>query len=119
MKDKTVFSSGDTAFFPPLADFAKGANYLVHEALYEPGLDAVVRRVPNAERLKASIQSHYTRADAVGRIAAMANVKTLVLNHFVPAGDNNAAPEVWRDAVRTTYGGNIVVGRDLLQLRCK
>ncbi|MBR0899337.1 MBL fold metallo-hydrolase [Bradyrhizobium tropiciagri] len=116
LADKTVVFSGDTTFFPPLADFAKGADYLVHEALYEPGLDTVVRRVPNAEKLKASILSHHTRAEDVGRIAAMANVKTLVLNHFVPAGDNNVAPEVWRDAVRRTFGGNIVVGRDLLQL---
>jgi ribonuclease BN (tRNA processing enzyme) len=116
LADKTVVFSGDTAFFPPLADFAKGADYLVHEAMYEPGVDAAVRRVPNAERLKASILSHHTRAEDVGRIAAIANVKTLVLNHFVPAGDNNVAPDVWRDAVRTTFKGSIVVGRDLLQL---
>ncbi|MBR0801613.1 MBL fold metallo-hydrolase [Bradyrhizobium jicamae] len=114
--DKTVVFSGDTAFFPPLADFAMGADYLVHEALYVPGLDAVLSHVGNADRLKASILSHHTRVEDVGRIAAMANVKTLVLNHFVPAGDKNVAPEVWRDAVRTTFAGNIVVGKDMLQL---
>jgi ribonuclease BN (tRNA processing enzyme) len=116
LADKTVVFSGDTAFFPPLSDFAKGADYLVHEAMYEPGVDAAVRRVANAERLKASILSHHTRAEDVGRIAAMANVKTLVLNHFVPAGDNNVAPETWRDAARTTFQGNIIVGRDMVQL---
>jgi ribonuclease BN (tRNA processing enzyme) len=114
--DKAVVFSGDTAFFPPLAEFAKGADYLVHEVLYAPALDALVKRRPNAEKLKASILSHHTRAEDVGRIAAMAKVKTLVLNHFVPPDDKALTPEIWRDAVRTTFGGNIVVGKDLLQL---
>jgi len=116
LADKMVVFSGDTAFFPPLADFARGADYLVHEVLYAPALDALVKRRPNAERLKASILSHHTRAEDVGRIAAMANVKTLVLNHFVPPDDKTLTPEIWTDAVHTTFGGNIVVGRDLLQL---
>jgi len=113
---KTVVFSGDTTFFPPLADFAKGADYLVHEALYQPGVDALVSRRPNADRLKASILSHHTRAQDVGRIATMANVKTLVLNHFVPSDDKSLTPELWRAAVRTTFAGRIIVGRDLLQL---
>jgi ribonuclease BN (tRNA processing enzyme) len=114
--DKTVVFSGDTAFFPPLAEFAKGADYLVHEVLYAPALDALVRRRPNADRLKASLLSHHTRAEDVGRVAAMANVRTLILNHFVPLDDKTLTPDVWSDAVRMTFGGNIVVGRDLLQL---
>jgi len=113
---KTVVFSGDTAFFSPLGDFAKGADYLVHEVLYAPAVDALVSRRPNADKLKASILSHHTRAEDVGRIAAMANVKTLVLNHFVPPDDKALTPDVWSNAVRTTFGGNIVVGRDLLQL---
>jgi ribonuclease BN (tRNA processing enzyme) len=114
--DKTVVFSGDTAFFPPLAEFAKGADYLVHEVLYAPGVDALVSRRPNADKLKASILSHHTRAEDVGRIATMANVKMLVLNHFVPPDDRTLTPDVWSEAVRTTFGGKIIVGRDLLRL---
>lgn len=113
---KTVVFSGDTAYFPPLAGFAKGADYLVHEVLYGPALDAMVSRRPNAERLKASILSHHTLAEDVGRIAAQAQVKTLVLNHFVPGDDPSLTPDKWIDAVRRTFSGKIVVGRDLLQL---
>jgi hypothetical protein len=87
-----------------------------HSGFHEPGVGAAVRRIANAEKLKASIPSHHPCAEGVSRVAAMANVKTLVLNHFVPAGDNNVAPEVWMNAARTTFGGNIVVGKDLLQL---
>lgn len=113
---KTVVFSGDTTYFPPLAEFAKGADYLVHEVLYGPALDAMVSRRPNAERLKASIMSHHTLAEDVGRIAANAHVKTLVLNHFVPGDDPSLTPRKWSDAVRTTFRGKIVVGRDLLEL---
>jgi ribonuclease BN (tRNA processing enzyme) len=113
---KTVVFSGDTTFFPPLAEFARGADYLVHEVLYGPALDALVRRRPNADRLKASIMSHHTLAEDVGRIAALADVKTLVLNHFVPGDDKTLTPQMWSDAVHTTFTGNVVVGRDLLQL---
>jgi ribonuclease BN (tRNA processing enzyme) len=113
---KTVVFSGDTAYFPPLAAFARGADVLVHEVLYGPGLDAMVARRPNAQRLKASIQSHHTLAQDVGRIAAEAQVKTLVLNHFVPGDDPALTPEIWAGAVGETFNGRIVVGRDLLSL---
>jgi len=114
---KKVVFSGDTIFFPALAEFANEADYLIHEVLYAPGVDALVAQRPNAETLKASIMSHHTEAEDVGRIATMANVKTLVLNHFVPSDGKTLTPEVWRDAVRKTFNGNIVVGRDLLQLQ--
>lgn len=37
LPSKTIVFSGDTAYFPPLADFARGADILVHEVLYSPG----------------------------------------------------------------------------------
>jgi ribonuclease BN (tRNA processing enzyme) len=79
-------------------------------------LDALVARRPNAQTLKASLLSHHTLAEDVGRIASQANVKTLVLNHFVPGDDTTLTSDTWRDAVRKTFGGNIVVGSDLLRL---
>ena len=113
---KVVVFSGDTSYFPPLAEFARGADYLVHEVLYGPALDALLSRRPNAATLKASIMSHHTPAADVGRIAAAANVGTLVLSHFVPADDDSLTPQVWIDAVRTTFRGSIIVGKDMLQL---
>jgi ribonuclease BN (tRNA processing enzyme) len=116
MAGRTVVFSGDTTYFPPLADFARGADYLVHEAFYGPALDAMVARRPNAARLKESILSHHTRAEDAGRIAAQAQVKTLVLNHFVPGDDPTLTPDVWAAAAATTFKGRIVVGHDLLSL---
>jgi ribonuclease BN (tRNA processing enzyme) len=33
---KTLVFSGDTAYFPPLAEFAKNADFMVHEVMYGP-----------------------------------------------------------------------------------
>jgi ribonuclease BN (tRNA processing enzyme) len=35
-----VVISGDTAYAPELAEFAKGADVLVHEVMYLPGIEA-------------------------------------------------------------------------------
>ncbi len=113
---KTIVFSGDTAYFPPLADFAKGADILVHEVMYGPALEALVQKNPNAATLMAHLKASHTLAEDVGRIAAAAEVKTLVLNHFVPGDDKSVTPEVWTEAVRKTFAGNIVVGRDLLEV---
>lgn len=51
---KSVVFSADTAFFPPLADFAQGADILVHEAMLEEGIERLVARTGNGARLTCS-----------------------------------------------------------------
>jgi len=114
--DKTIVFSGDTAYFPPLADFARGADILVHEVMYAPAIEALLRRVPNAPTLLAHLKASHTLTDEVGRLATLAGVKTLVLNHLVPADDPGVTEQVWADAVRATWKGDLVVGRDLLEI---
>jgi len=81
---KTIVFSGDTAYFPPLAAFAKGADILVHETMYGPALEELVRRIGNAARLMEHLKASHTLAADVGRIATEAGVKKLVLSHLVP-----------------------------------
>ncbi|MEA2839717.1 MAG: hypothetical protein QOF41_1047 [Methylobacteriaceae bacterium] len=113
---KVIVFSGDTTYFPPLAEFAKGADILVHEVAYGPALEALAVRNPNAASMLEHLKASHTLAEDVGRIAKAAGVKTLVLNHFVPADDKNLTDEVWTKAVRTNFDGPIVVGRDLLEI---
>jgi ribonuclease BN (tRNA processing enzyme) len=113
--EKVVVFSGDTAYFPALATFAAGADYLIHEVMYGPAVEEMVKRRPNATKLKASILSHHTLAEDVGKIAQAAHVKKLILNHFVPPDDKTLTDQIWIDAVHTTFSGTIVVGKDLLQ----
>ena len=114
--EKKITFSGDTAYCPALEPFASKADYLVHEVMNVAAVEEMVKRRPNASKLKASILSHHTSAEDAGRIASAAKVKTLVLTHFVPSDDKSLTEQVWLDAVKTTFSGNIVVGKDLLQL---
>lgn len=116
-KDRSVVISGDTAYSPALADFAKGADVLIHEVMYLPGIEALVRRLPNATRLRQHLLASHTVPEDVGRVAARAGVKTLVLSHFVP-GDENLpiTDEMWSEGVRKNFSGQIIVGRDLLEV---
>jgi ribonuclease BN (tRNA processing enzyme) len=116
LAEKIIVFSGDTAYYPALATFATRANYLIHEVMYTSAVDDMAKRRTNATKLIASIKSHHTSAEDVGRIAKAANVKTLILNHFVPPDDKSLTDQVWLDAVKSTYQGNIIVGKDLLQL---
>lgn len=114
--DRSIVISGDTAPSDALIELARGANVLVHEALYLPGLDRMVARVPNATTLRQSILSHHTTAEDAGRIAAAAGVGTLVLSHLVPPDDSTITDQLWIDAARTHFAGQIIVGKDLLEV---
>lgn len=115
-KDRSVVISGDTAYAPELADFAKGADVLVHEIMYLPGVEALVRRLPNAQRLREHLMAAHTLPEDVGKIAAQAGVKTLVLSHFVPGDDASITDEQWTEGVRKHFKGRVIVGKDLMEI---
>jgi ribonuclease BN (tRNA processing enzyme) len=115
-QDRSIVISGDTAPSDNLIALAQGADILVHDALYAPGVDRLVTGVPNARTLKESIMSHHTTAEDAGRVAQMADVKTLVLSHFVPADDPAVTDQMWIDAARTHFRGTVIVGKDLMEI---
>ena len=114
--DRSIVISGDTAPSDNLIRLAQGADVLVHEVLYLPGLDRLVARVPNAPALKQSIMSHHTAAEDAGRVAQAAGVKMLVLSHLVPADDPVITDQMWIDAARVHFRGPVIVGKDLLEI---
>jgi len=115
-KDRSVVISGDTAYAPGLAEFAKGADVLVHEVMYLPGIEALIRRLPNAKRLREHLMAAHTLPEDVGKIAAQAGVKTLVLSHFVPGDDASITDEQWSVGVRKHFKGEVIVGKDLMEI---
>ncbi len=115
-QDRSIVISGDTKRSEALIKLAQGADVLVHEAMYPSAVDRLVAPLPNAAQLKRSILSHHTPIEEVGRIATAAGVKTLVLSHFVPSADPAITDQVWLDAARSTFTGQIIVGKDLLEI---
>ena len=88
---------------------------LVHEVMYLPGVEALVKRLPNAKRLREHLMAAHTLPEDVGKIAARAGVNTLVLSHFVPGDDPSITDEQWAEGVRKYFKGRIIVGKDLME----
>jgi ribonuclease BN (tRNA processing enzyme) len=114
--DRSIVISGDTKPSEALVKLAHGADILVHEAMYVPAVERLATRVANADRLKSSVLNHHTSVEDAGRIAAAAGVKTLVLSHFVPPDDPSITPQMWLEAAKKHFSGEVIVGRDLLEL---
>jgi len=114
--ERSIVISGDTARSEALVELARGADVLVHEALYPPAVDRLVAQVPGATRLKEHILASHTPVEEAGRIAAAAGVKTLVLSHFVPADDPSVTAATWKEAARAYFKGEVIVGEDLMEI---
>jgi ribonuclease BN (tRNA processing enzyme) len=113
---RAIVFSADTAYCPPLADFAAGADILVHEAMLPEGLESIVARTGNGSRLREHLVASHTFAADAGRIATAAGVRRLVLNHLIPADDPAFGEAHWRAALADTWNGELVIGRDGLVL---
>ncbi|MBW6424675.1 MBL fold metallo-hydrolase [Rhizobium sp. XQZ8] len=109
---RSVVFSSDTAYFPPLADFARCADILVHEAMLPEGIESIVARTGNGARLREHLIASHTLAADAGRIATAAGVKRLALNHLIPADDPAFTESHWRIALAETFSGELLVGRD-------
>jgi ribonuclease BN (tRNA processing enzyme) len=114
--DRSIVISGDTARSERLVELARGADVLVHEAMFLPAVDRLVARVPHAATLKKHLLASHTSAEDCGRVAAAAGVETLVLSHFVPPDDPQVTEQMWADAARAHFNGRIIVGRDLMEI---
>jgi ribonuclease BN (tRNA processing enzyme) len=114
--DRSIVISGDTRPSQNLVKLAQGADVLVHEVMHLPSLEQLIATEPNAKTLREHLLASHTTTEQVGQIATEAGVKTLVLSHFVPGGYPFLKDEVWLDAVRPHFAGNLVVGHDLQEL---
>jgi len=114
--DRSIVISGDTARSDNLIALAKGADVLVHEALFPEAVDRLAARVPTASTLKPHLMASHTTVEDCGRIATAAGVKTLVLSHFVPSDDPLLTEQMWIDAARRHFKGEVIFGRDLLEI---
>lgn len=114
--DRSIVLSGDTRASDRLIALARGADILVHEALYLPALEQLIATEPNAKSLREHLLASHTPVADVGRVATEAGVKTLVLSHLVPGGYPFIKDEVWLEAVRPYFSGTIIIGRDLMEI---
>lgn len=117
--DGTVVFSGDTRPIDDLAEFAAGADVLVHDAHLAPVGDPpedgfVWDRYTTAysEELQEGLRETHSTPAQAGEVAAAADVDALVLTHFPPYRDEAAT----RRAAAEAFDGTVRVGRDGLEL---
>lgn len=110
---RSVVLSGDTTYSDNLVQLAKGADLLIHEALYAPAIDRMGGE--NAPNLREHLLKSHSTTEQVGLVATRAGVKKLVLSHLVPAAPS-ITDAMWLEGVRKYYHGPAVVGRDLMEV---
>ena len=117
--DRSIAFSGDTTPIEAVAQLAKGADILVHEAMYIPAVKSYVEaqiakgRPVSVEAFMAHMKADHSPVEDVGRIAAEAGVKTLVLSHLTPAIDS-ISDDMWRAPAAKYFNGEIVIAKDLM-----
>jgi ribonuclease BN (tRNA processing enzyme) len=113
--DRSIVFSGDTRRSKNVIALARGADVLVHEVLSRRYWERPDAPQP-ASVIRHIIASH-TDIEDVGRIATEAGVKMLVLSHFVPSeGPNTPTDEEWVSAARKHFSGEVILGRDLMEI---
>ncbi|WP_136443842.1 MBL fold metallo-hydrolase [Pacificoceanicola onchidii] len=115
--ERHVVFSGDTAPLPALEDFARGADLLIHEAMLESALPALLKRVGNgSEKLMEHwLRSHSFAHDAA-KTATAAGVKRLALSHLIPSDDPDYGIADWQAAVAEHWSGTLIVGQDGIRI---
>lgn len=121
--DRVVVFSGDTGPSEALTELAKGADLLVTEVTYRSAKQAKAeqirlgrwqRRTPaeQANYLRHNEEEHI-RPDAIGKMAARAGVKTVVLTHLPAMADPNEDYAGFVTDVKKNFAGQVLVANDL------
>ena len=116
--DRSIVFSGDTSMSDAVIALAKNADVLVHEAEDMAAVEKLIRSMPG-RNVEAGLKHHYethTSGEDVGKVAAAANVKKLVFSHIGPIADDPALPDILSNAARKNFSGDIVVGKDLMEI---
>ena len=102
--DRSIVVSGDTTLNDHLIDHARGCDVLVHEVCSAKGL---AEREPKWQRYHGAY--HTTGLD-LGRLAAIAQPKLLLLHHMLPFGQPEAQII---EEIRENFEGDVIAADDL------
>ncbi|HZP77823.1 MAG TPA: MBL fold metallo-hydrolase [Pseudolabrys sp.] len=105
---KVLTISGDTVACDGIDRLAKDADVLVH-CCYMGSAEA------DTEHFKRLLQYTMAGGDTVGKIAARARVKTLVLTHHRPRKDDSALQSLANEVARD-FSGRILLAEDLMEI---
>ena len=102
-KDKSVCYCSDTIPLEQISDFATNCDVLIHEA-----------SMPESYADWAHKYFHSTSVDAA-KIASHANVKKLILFHFMPQLEGRE--DLLGKEARRHFRGEVIIPRDMMQMQ--
>ena len=121
--DRVVVFSGDTGPSAALDELAKGADLLVTEVIaadewkeqqIKSGRWGSMTPEQQARAFRRQVVEHIT-PDEIGKLATRANVKTVVLSHFLPATDPKDDYARLGEQVNKHFSGKVLVAKDLME----
>jgi ribonuclease BN (tRNA processing enzyme) len=120
--DRVIVFTGDTGPSDAVTELAKGADLLVTEtsscedrkqAMINDGRWQAMTPAEQAGIMRQATQGHMT-LDVIGKMAARANVKTVVLSHLTQrVGTDDYTP--WAEEVKKHFSGQVLVAKDLME----
>jgi ribonuclease BN (tRNA processing enzyme) len=119
--DRVIVFTGDTGPNDALTELARGADVLLSEAnSIEQRMQDLIRSgqwqvmTPDEQvRIKRQMAEGHLSTDDVGKMAARAGVKTVVLTHLTWKSDDDYTS--WVDDVKKYFSGNVLIAKDLME----
>jgi ribonuclease BN (tRNA processing enzyme) len=112
---RSIVFSGDTAFSENLIELARGVDVFVCEILGTANAQNATPINNNAESIARHVRETHSTPEEVGRMAAEAKVKTLVLSHQV-GGGRGANNDALTAGIKKVFSGEVIVGADQMRL---
>jgi ribonuclease BN (tRNA processing enzyme) len=114
--------TGDTGPSEAVAQLAKNADVLVSEVGSPDAIKQTLTKSGIWQTMSADQQAAFLRhleeehlvPEAIGKLAAGANVKMVVLSHLPPTPDENDDYARFVPEVGKYYSGRVVVAKDLM-----
>ena len=119
--DRVIVFTGDTGLSDAVTELARDADLLVSETsscqgrmqeMADDGRWQAMTATEQAGIVRQMTQGHMA-LDEIGKMAASAKVKTVVLSHLTHKRDGDYTP--WAEEVKKHFSGEVVVARDLMK----
>jgi len=121
--DRSFLFTGDTGWSDAVIDLAKGADVLVTEVTSTDDVIGLMKRNGVWQAKTESEQEGWLRhmheehvtPEEVGRFAAQAGVKTVVMTHLSPSPDPNDDFARYAVAAKKHFSGSVLIAKDLMK----
>jgi len=121
--NRVIVFTGDTGPSDAVTELATGADLLVSEtcscedrkqAMINDGRWQAMTPAEQAGIMRQATQGHMS-LDVIGKMAARANVKTVVLSHLTARADGSNDYTPWAEEVKKHFSGQVLIAKDLME----